>query len=220
MLQKAIDDVMAGVKEPGDAKHALEQLNIIQNVASGDLSSSVDALRNGLNNVARMQELLDRGSYAQIISPSWPAMGYRDTPYDQRVENLASGIQAKAISALIGDENLGAPKAGQSTAAFLKAAAEKAFADKNWSRLFTLLMYYSSISGERYNRTGFMQEGTRAFLAGQQLEKAEQYRDAVAQYTLCIAEVGPFVPRDDAAEAIKRLRAAHPEAFRPEIELK
>ena len=60
-----------------------------------------------------------------------------------------------------------------------------------------------------------MQEGVRAYVAGLQLEQAGQFGDAAASYSLCIAQLGPFVPRAEATEALQRLTKDHPEAIKP-----
>lgn len=227
VAEKALAGVIDGVKTPADAAAALQRLEVVQNFTYGVAGSKINLWRSQLANLARLQDLYENGSYSLLLGRgtdsmmSMPMMGYeRNNVRDLRLGDLATTLQIKALAAVTGWKDLGEMKSGQSFADFLKATADQAFAAKDWSRLFEVLGYYSAVSNERYTRGGSAQDGVRALIAGQQLEKVGQFRDAARHYTACIAEVGPFAPIEAAAEALNRVRADHPEAFRPEVEIK
>lgn len=228
VVERALAGLLDGVKTPKDAAAAVRRMELLQSVSSyGPRGERLSVWRNQLATLAQLQELYESGSYGLLLArggdmaTSFPTRGYdRGNLRDERLGNLVTMLQVNALAAVTGWKDLGAARPGESFADFLKATAEKALAAKDWPRLFEVLAYYSAHSGERYGRGGSAQDGVRALIAGQQLEKVGQFRDAARHYTACIAEVGPFVPIEAAAEALTRLRTEHPEAFRPEVEIK
>jgi hypothetical protein len=134
------------------------------------------------------------------------------------LEDMRLNLKIRAIEAANKLESLGQPEKGEGLGAFLRRCAKKAHEKKDWPRLQILLAVYYNATGGGCARNENMQEGVRAYLAAGQLEKAGLYRDAVRQYTLCITQLGTFVPGAEATEALNRLRKEHPEAFTPSVD--
>ena len=108
---------------------------------------------------------------------------------------------------------MGTPKDDETVPTFIKRKANEAFAAKNWEDLYTFLSVYSTLTGGGCTRTQGMQDGVAAYLSAQQLEAAGQFGNAVEAYSKCVAQLGKLVPRQEAQEALQRLRRDHPDAF-------
>lgn len=209
-IQKAIAGILAGVKTPADAAQAAEALSVLASISSGPDNRLANRLQNALSRLMRMEDDFQSGAYGRVISESSSDEG---GPYRSQIEALKNALRANAVMAANDLPGLGVPKEGEGFGTFLRRAAVEAAEKKDWQRLFTLLTVYSNVTGGGCARTHSMQEGVRAFLAGQQLEQAGQFREAVASYTGCIAQLGVLNPRAEATEALQRLRKDHPEAF-------
>ena len=91
------------------------------------------------------------------------------------------------------------------------AAAEKA----DWKRAYDLVLVAES--GERAPRFAVApsarSQAIHSYLTALNLEKAEQYREAIAAYQLVLQNVTDRVPTQEATDHLKALRKTHPEAF-------
>lgn len=214
-VSKAIAAIMDKVKSGKDASAAASQIALIQSIAMGTDGRFVAILQAQLDQISRMQRDLDEGTYGRVLGNS-DFSSSAATPYDAQCAALRTDIKSRAIAGSFNLENLGSPKPGVSFSTFLRDFAEQAFQKKDWKRLASILPAYSAaLGGGYYGQPENPQQGVKSYLAGEQLEKAGLYRDAVRQYTNCIALTGPFVPRDEATAAIERLRKDQPQAFVP-----
>lgn len=215
-VTKAIAGIMDTVKSGKDASAAATRLALIQSFASGTDSRYSGILQSQLDQIGRMQRDLDEGAYGRVLGNS-DFSSSQATPYDAKCAALRAEIKGKAIIGAYNLENLGSPKPGESFSAFLRDAANQAFEKKDWKRLVAVSSAFAAASGgSYYGQQENPQQGAKAYLAGEQLEKAGLYRDAVHHYTNCIALTGAYVPREEAAAAIERLRKDQPQAFAPE----
>ena len=212
---KAVAGIMEKVRSGSDAGAAASQIAMIQSIAGGNDSRFLGTLQSQLDQIARMQLEFADGAYGRVLGNS-DFSSSCPTPYDKACAAMRSDLKARSIAAIFKLEKLGEPKPGEGFSVFLRSAADQAFEKKDWSRLAVLLSAYSVASGGGYyGQPENPQQGVRAYLAGLQLEKAGLFRDAVRQFTNCIALTGPFVPRDEATEEIERLRKDQPQAFAP-----
>jgi hypothetical protein len=86
---------------------------------------------------------------------------------------------------------------------------------KEWRRVIELLQASRQLKGEDPRGDTELLEALRSYLAGQNLELAEQWSDAAAAYKrvlLCTSELAPVA---DAADRLKALKREHPEAASP-----
>lgn len=212
-IAETVRQTMASIKVPADANRALAVINNLSSFTSGQDGRLVNSLQNSLSDLVRLQSDSEAGAYGRIISAtggsSYPS------PYSGQIEALKMALRIDAVAKANDLPDLGAPSEGEGFATFIRRKAVAAFDKKDWETLFTLLSVYSQVSGGGCARTNEMKQGVAAFLAGQQLEKAGQFSNAVIQYSLCIAELGKLVPRAEATAALKNLRQEHPEAFGP-----
>jgi hypothetical protein len=210
-VARVIAETMAKVKTPDDAAAALAVLSDLASVTSGIESRMANALQNSLNALVRLNEKFTSGAYARVITDT--SSSSHLTTYTPQIEALADDLRLKAVAAANELPDLGLPRKGEGFSSFIRRLAVEAYEKKDWSRLYTLLSVYSSVSGGGCARTGHMQEGVKSYIAAQQLEKAGQFRYAVVHYSNCVAELGKLVPREEAAAALAKLRKDHPEAF-------
>lgn len=202
-IRKAVLSAVEKIKSPADAQRTLIILRKLQQAAGYEDSQLCSQAQNSVNQYLRMSRDFDAGAYARVI-------GHVSSDYDfefgDRIEALKNDLRARSVALANDLVDLGVPKAGESFGAFIRHRAEAAFKAKSWTDLFALLSVYTTVTGGGCSRTQGMQEGVRAYIAGQQLEKAGQFKDAAVSYSLCIAQVGPLVPREEATAAIERLK--------------
>ncbi|HEY5793144.1 MAG TPA: hypothetical protein VIS74_07585, partial [Chthoniobacterales bacterium] len=211
-IRAAIAAALQKVKTPADAAAALEVLNQVASFSSGDDNRLANHVQNELRGLVEMNHEFAAGAYARVIGRSSDSAS---GPYARQLESLKNELRLKAIAAANDLPDLGTPPAAEGLPTFIRRLAVEAFEKKDWERLYTLLSVYSTLTGGGCARTQDMKQGVSAYLAGQQLEQAGQFGDAVSQYTLCLTYLGKLIPRADAAKALDRLRLSHPEAFAP-----
>lgn len=204
-LRKAVLSAIEKIKTPADAQRALIILRKLQQATVYEDAQLTSQAQNSITQYLRMNRDFEAGAYARVI-------GHVSSDYEfefgDRIEALKNDLRAKSAALSNDLADLGEPKAGESFGAFIRRKAEDAYKAKNWPDLFALLSVYTSATGGGCSRTQGMQEGVRAYIAGQQLEKAGQFKDAATSYSLCIAQVGPLVPREEAAAALERLKGS------------
>lgn len=203
-VSKAIIMTLEKIKNPEDAVKAQVMLRRLSSITSSSEESQLcNQAQNSVGQYLRMAQDYQSGAFARVISAS----NDYDFNYNKNIEALKAALRANAAAAANDVKDLGTPKEGESFAAFVRRKAGEAYQAKDWPDLFALLSVYSSATGGGCSRTQGMQDGVRAYLAGQQLEQAGQYKDAAASYSLCIAQVGPLVPRAEATEALNKMKA-------------
>ena len=212
-IARIIAQTMEKVKSPADAEAAAMLMASLSSFTSGDENRLANSLQSNLSDLVRLNNDFESGAYARVISGSGGSSYF--TPYTQQIEKLKESLRRKAVEAANDLPGLGSPKEGEGFSSFIRRMAVEAFEKKDWERLYTLLSVYSSVTGGGCARTADMKEGVAAFLAAQQLEQAGQFGDAVASYSVAVAQLGKLVPRAESAAALARLRKDHPEAFNP-----
>lgn len=208
---RLITQTMDKLKSPGDAAAAATALEVLSRVASGSDNQLANQVQNQLNRLAEMNDNFVSGAYARVINTQ--NSNSSRNAYTAQIEILADQLRIQAVAAANDLPDLGTPKKNEGFSSFIRRLAVEAYEKKDWPRLYTFLSVYSSVSGGGCARTGHMKDGVEAFLAAQQLKQAGQFRYAVVQYSDCISEIGQLVPREEAAAALVKLRADHPEAF-------
>jgi hypothetical protein len=212
-ISRIIAQTMAKVKSPADAASATAVMSDISSFTSGSENRLANTLQNSLGELVRLNNDFESGAYARVINQSGGNSYF--SPYSAQIERLKESLRIKSVAAANDLPELGLPKEGEGFPSFIRRMAVEAFEKNDWQRVYTLLAVYSSVTGGGCARTADMRESVAAFLAGQQLEQAGQFGDAVAHYSSCIAHLGKLVPRAEAAAALTRLRKDHPDAFSP-----
>lgn len=208
---KALTTIMDKVKTPADAVQAADATRRLNSIGSWDNSQMVNNLNNALTQLVRINQDFEDGLYGRVLSASWT--DYR-TPFAAKLDPLVNQLRIQSAIRANDLPDLGPLKEGEGFGTFLRRAARESFDKKDWPTLFALLSVYANTTGG-CSRTQGMQEGVRSFIAASQLEQAGQWGDAVRLYVQCIAQIGPFVPRAEAAAALSRLQGSHPDAFSP-----
>ena len=217
-VRAAVDEIMKRVKGPADLAAAVASIAELSNLSYGNNESRlVNNVQNQLGELAQLNAELEAGNYGRVVSSYTTSyVGSSSVnPYARQLQVIRDQLRVRAVALANDLPDLGTPPAGESFAAFIRKQSEEAFAKKDWQQLFTLLTVYSSATGGGCARTEDMKSSVAAYLAGMQLEEAQQFGDAVQEYTRCVAKIGKFVPRAEAKEALTRLRQSHPEAFSP-----
>jgi hypothetical protein len=108
------------------------------------------------------------------------------------------------------------PLADKEPAEAIEALSDQLAAKKEWRRLIEVRQAWNLASGtEGYGRTGDdLVTALRSYLAGQNLELAEQWMDAAAAYKQVLLSTSARAPIADAAERLKALKNEHPETTR------
>lgn len=106
------------------------------------------------------------------------------------------------------------PLAEQTPEAALNSLCDQLVAKEEWRRLYDVLSaqaaMQSAVGGRSENDA---LTALRAYFTAQNLELAEQWADAAQNYKTVLRCVSPRAPIKPAAERIKALAKAHPEAF-------
>lgn len=210
---QAIGEIMAGVKSPADASKAASAVSELISFTSGNENRLASALHGNLQELARLNADFESGAYARVIG-TWGS-GYPETPYTQKIEAMREALRIRAVVVANDLPELGRPEKGENFTSYVRRLSVAAYEKKDWERLHTLLGVYFLLTGGRCTWTSDMKEGVGAYLSGKQLEDAGQFKEAAAQYIRCIAQLGPLVPRAEAAAAASSLQKNHPEAFSP-----
>ena len=202
--------IMASLKTPDDVKEAAGKLSLLKDTG-GDNNPLVRSIGIELGEITRMQKELMDGAYPMVLVGN-EYLNRTPSQYDDQLLALRNKIKIQAVEKAFHLKDLGEPRPGVGFPRFIYEAAEAAFEKQQWERLSSLLMIYSkSVGGCGHSES--MNDGVRAYLAGQQLEKVGLYRFALQQYANCIGQSGSLVPHDQAVSAVERLRKEHPEVF-------
>lgn len=210
-VAKALTAIVDQIKTPADAMQAAETTRRLNAVGNWDNTQIVNNLTNALSQLAKINQDFEDGLYGRVLSASWT--DYR-TPFAAKLDPLVNQLRIQSAIRANDLPDLGPIKEGEGFGTFLRRAARESFDKKDWPTLFALLSVYANTTGG-CSRTQGMQEGVRAFIAASQLEQASQWGDAIRLYTQCVAQIGPFVPRAEAAAALARLKESHPDVFNP-----
>ncbi|HEY2344047.1 MAG TPA: hypothetical protein VGH90_13480 [Chthoniobacteraceae bacterium] len=87
------------------------------------------------------------------------------------------------------------------------------YAHEDWKRLYALLLHSRMALAGAGGADDESLQSLKTFLSAENLERAEQFSQAMEAYREIVASVGEFVPTEAAAKRLSVLRKNHPEAF-------
>ena len=134
----------------------------------------------------------------------------------EEIRDLRSRLERQAVSqTLRAPELIVPPLSDLSVTSALEALYDSAAGSADWRRALGILELQESpnFPGLRSPRGKDAAASVRAFLAGQNFEAAEQWKDAVVFYNTVLRRAVARTPIHEAAERIKAIRRAHPQAF-------
>ncbi len=200
--------------------------------AAMELAEELPRMYGGLRSQRNGEEPMDWRSLQRELRSlaAWWA-----DPSGQRGESQAAEFNGAGASSVVMElrklrervtretvaERLGAPELRQPPLAELPVnaavgkLADAAAGRSDWKRAYELVQATDSAVGTR----GVMAvpnarlQAIHAYLSGQNLEKAEQFREAIAAYQLVLQNVTDRVPTQEATDRLKALKKAHPESF-------
>jgi hypothetical protein len=140
----------------------------------------------------------------------------RQGPFATELAALRRRIQRDVIAGVLKVPELNQPPLAEKSPQEALDALIRQFAEKKeWRRVIELLQAGRSFKGEDPRGDAELMEALRSYLAGQNLELAEQWSDAAAAYKRVLLCTSDLAPVADAAERLKALKKEHPESVSP-----
>lgn len=150
-----------------------------------------------------------------ISSQAW-RQGQPDRAWSADVDTLRKRAVREALASRLQlPELLQPPLNALSPARAVRQHGRDLFAKGDFARVQSLLAQSSLVfTEERVGGETEEMRGLKLFLTAQNLERAEQFADAVRIYRDVLSCIGELVPSDAAAERLRTLKREQPDAFK------
>jgi hypothetical protein len=217
-MVKMIDEHIVRVKTTDELLAFGVKLQTMMNSSSGSYGSrqEVQYLVADLQQLGAANTALQARQYGQLFQ--YPqSTGQYAHRWKTVLGRHYQAICAKAIAAMCQVDELKPEKEGQGIDQVLLAIADKAVEAKDWEKVHRYLDTYRLAFFPNYQSPSWLQSeitASRAFIAGRNFEKAEQFTQAATQYMMVLQCVGKRVPSDEATTRLRDIKAKHPDAIK------
>ena len=166
---------------------------------------------------AEAQAALTYGFYERLVGFNQSSQTeLRWEPELLRIDNL---LQLELLQKQFADPQFDPPKENENHLDYLRRLVQVAAAENNWEKVLKLLTAGARAwPGQKQvwrapsSFARDSEEALNSFVAGKHLEEAGQYTSAIVAYRKVVASSAEFVPREEAAECLKKLGLEHSEA--------
>jgi hypothetical protein len=213
--RQALAERLNAIKTPADLEALASELAASASNSSSRREEQDDWPRN-LGSQLNALAALWNGTNPQLVRQGFQDSS--DARFAMELNKLRQRIERDILArTLNAPELLKPPLADLSTDESLDKLSAQLSANRDWRRLLQL-------TNARMTQNQFMPSNSadldlagalRAFIAGQNMELAEQWADAVQSYKSVLRCTNERAPTRDAAERLKALTKSHPEAFPP-----
>ena len=145
-------------------------------------------------------------------SPNYGGLGKYEAAFGRMDDEVALKAAPVAIEAPADFQ----PHTGESVQSYLERATQGAIAAKNWTfalRVLTLRRDLNQRGGGNWEENISDVAGFTAFIRGMYHEEAQQWKEAVANYTAALSTTGPHLPVKEIGARLQKIRAAHPAEY-------
>lgn len=201
--------ILRGIRTAADIPAAADRISQLSYTSSEE-QSQLSTLKNVMNSFAQFEAALNFGFYDRLAN-QMQSIG-SNSEWGRELPRIEDMLRTELLRKQFSDLRVDPPGAGENHADYFKRLIKTAADKRDWDKLLKLLSAESRTS-DRRDPSARATEGVVAdFVAGKRLEEAGQSASAIAAYRRVIANSADYAPRDEAAERLKKLADAHPEA--------
>lgn len=210
-LDKGVVEKLSSIKEPKDLEKLLAELDAVMPIVkSADTTFPLEAFLEDLQQASvRLESILSVWNTAKVSGFKEIAENFGErSKYKRQIDRLQEyAYRAILTSKLNLPELLRPPLSDVPINLALESTAVAAAKARDWKKCFEI----SQLVGTRESEE--RKEAIRMYLAGRQLEVANDFGDAIANYVTVIRMVNDHGPTTECIERLKELGKSHPEAF-------
>jgi hypothetical protein len=205
-------------KDPADLRKYVEELtrlNAVMNQVSTPRRTNESVDWSGLTaELATLATAWENSNLALIQQQSrFTELRGQNLPFGDEMANLRQRVQRDILVQLLKAPELKqAPMSGQPLETAMESLANDLAAHGEWRRLYKLIETQVALApNEERPAQRQSLEALTSFFAGQNLELAEQWTDAIESYKAVLRNPAERSPAAVAAERIKAISKAHPQ---------
>ncbi len=202
---------VAAISDKASAAKLADELHVEANSMSGRERNDLPALEQRLREIVAIWN-------AEVVPPisyqTWMD-GQSGHTWGEAIDALRKrAIRESLAGRLEVPELLQPPLSTQPPATAVRQFCRGLFTKSEFARLHSILTAsMGAFPGDRMGAESEEIRGLKTFLTAQNLERAEQFSEAIMAYREVLACIGEFVPVDAAAERLRSLKKEHPEIF-------
>jgi hypothetical protein len=213
VLAKEIGAVMTDLAKTNDLNAALRQVNAYHRVLGHMNTDSrdwqeINYLVCDLQICQRMQTALEQGkirTLCYILNE-----GRNPHAWSAQIDAVRNRLFEKTLASIVNSKDLKLGATAENPAKAVETFVAQAVQKNDWSMALRVMEAMQQLMDRNFESSV---RSIRAYLAGQNLEKFQQFRDAVKSYQITLSSYGEWTPIQQAGARLVELKKTHPEAF-------